>query len=81
LPGIDDIETGILQRRGNPGAVVHRISELGDIPVGRIAQHQRHALLGKRRLARHQHCRGRKRPSMQFQRSRFHYDAPEPHIS
>jgi hypothetical protein len=80
MTGIDDIEAGILQRRGNPGAVVNRIGELSDILVGRIAQHQRHALLGKRRLAHHQQCRGGKSPSMQLRISRFHHDAPEPCI-
>ena len=49
--GIDDIEAGLLQRRGDLGAVVNRIGKLRDIPVGGIAQHQGDALLGKRRLA------------------------------
>ena len=49
--GIDDVEAGLLQRRGDLGAVVNRVGKLRDVPVGGIAEHQRDALLGKRRLA------------------------------
>ena len=80
LAGIDDIEAGIFQRRGDPGAVVNRIGERGDILVGGIAQHQRHALLGKGRPADQQRCGRRKHPSKQSRDPDFIMTLPEPRI-
>ena len=64
--GIDDIEAGVFQRRRDPGAVVNGIGQRCDIPVGGIAEHQRHALLGKGRPAHQTEGGGCKRPSAQF---------------
>ena len=64
--GIDDVEAGVLQRSRDFGAVVNRIGQRCDILVVGIAQHQRHALFGKRRLAHQQEGGGCKCPSAQF---------------
>ena len=66
VAGIDDIEAGILQRRGDRGAVIDRIGQRRDVLIGGIADHQRHALLGPGRLAHRQQRCGGKRPSVQF---------------
>ena len=50
--GLDRVEACRLEHRGNSRRVVRGIAELGHVPVGRIADHQRHALVRKRRLAR-----------------------------
>ena len=52
--GLDGIEACRLEHRGNRRRIVRGIAELGHVPVGRIADHQRHALLGKRGLASQQ---------------------------
>ena len=56
---LDGIEAGRLEHRGNGRRIVRGIAELGHVPVGRIADHQRHALLGKRGLAGQQSQPGR----------------------
>ena len=64
--GIDDIKARVFQRRRDPGTVVNGIGQRRDIPVGRIAQHQRHALFGKGGFAHQQEGGGCKCPSAQF---------------
>ncbi len=65
VAGIDHIEAGLLQRRRDQGAVIGRIGKLRHVLIGGIGQHQRHALLGMRRLAEQQQRRG-KQKSRQF---------------
>ena len=72
--GIDDVEAGALQRLGDFRAVVNRIGQRRDILIGGIAEHQRHALLGKGRLVRQQQRGSGKDQSIHFYRSRFHHD-------
>ena len=60
VAGIDDVEAGILQCRGDHGAVIDRVRQLRHVLIGRIAEHQRHALFGPCRLA-HQQQRSRQR--------------------
>ena len=57
--GLDRVEARRLEHRGNSRRVVRGIAELGHVPVGRIADHQRHALLGKRGLPSQQSQPGR----------------------
>jgi hypothetical protein len=60
---VDDIEAGVFQGRCDLCAVVNRIGERCDILVSGIAQHQRHALLGKGRPADQQGCGRCQHPS------------------
>jgi hypothetical protein len=64
--GIDHVEAGLFQRRCDPGAIVNGIGQRRDVAIGGIAEHQRHALFGKRRPADQQEAGGCKGPSAQF---------------
>ena len=63
---VDDVEAGLFQRGRNPGAIVNGIGQRRDVAIGRIAQHQRHALFGERRRTDQQEAGGCKCPSAQF---------------
>ena len=65
VAGIDDVEAGVLQRRRDHRAVVDRVRKRRHVLVGGIAEHQRHALFGKGRLA-HQQQRGGQENPVQF---------------
>ena len=46
--GLDHVETGIAEQRGDGGGVILRIGQAPHIDVVRIADHQRNALIGQR---------------------------------
>ena len=58
LAQIDHVETRVLEFRCDHGAVIDRVRQLRHVLIGRIAEHQRHALFGEGRLARQQQCCG-----------------------
>ena len=75
VAGIDHVEAGVLQRRRDHGAVIDRVRKRCGILVGGIADHQRHALFGKGRLAHQQQRRGKKKPTQSRISGPDHHDA------
>ena len=47
VPGIDDVEAGVLQRLRHHRTVVDGIRERRRVLIGRVGEHQRHALSGE----------------------------------
>ncbi len=63
MAGIDHVKPGVLQGRRDGGAIVDRVGKPRHVLIGRIADHQRHALVRKGRLAYQQQRGGKEKPA------------------
>ena len=75
VAGIDDVETGVLQRGRDHRAIIDGIRQQRHVLIGRVADHQRHALGGPGRLTQQQQRGGEKKPVQFWQSRQLHHDA------
>ena len=76
VAGDDDVEAGALERRRHHGSIIDRIRQRRHVLIGRIAEDQRHALVGQSGFGHQEQRRGQDQ-SMQDKSAQFEQSGPD----